>query len=248
MRIAIAGGTGTVGTHVVAVARERGHEPVTLSRATGVDLVSGRGLARALAGADAVIDVASTPAQAARASVRFFGTVTATLLAAERRAGVPHHLALGIVGSALAPHGYYAGKAEQERLVEGGDVPWTILRATQFHEFADQLRARFSRGPVTLVPRMVSQPVAAREVAQRLVHLAEAGPSGRVADLAGPRVERMRDLVAALESRDGAPARRIVEFPLPGGFGRAMRDGTLLPTGDVTLGALTFERWLDERA
>ena len=243
MRIAVAGGTGTVGRHVVDVVRERGHEPVVLTRSTGVDLVTGEGLADALADVDVVIDVASVQTLSGAASRAFFGQATRTLLAAETAAGVRHHVAVSIVGVDDAPYAYYAGKVLQEQLVEAGAVPWTILRATQFHEFAAQLFGRMELGPVVVVPAMQSQPVAAREVAERLVALAVAAPAGRVADLAGPRVERMSDLVrrwAAATGRRG----RVVEVPLPGAYGRAMRDGTLLARPGSDLGVQTFEEWL----
>ncbi|MEU3473853.1 NAD(P)H-binding protein [Rhodococcus sp. NPDC006774] len=141
MKLAVAGGTGTVGVHVVEVARQRGHEVVVLSRSAGVDLVSGSGLSDALAGVDAVVDVASTQTISAKESMSFFAAVTRNLLTAEGAAGVGHHVALSIVGIDRAPHSYYAGKVEQERIIRAGTVPWTILRATQFHEFAGQIRA-----------------------------------------------------------------------------------------------------------
>ena len=242
MRIAVAGGTGTVGRHVVDVARERGHEVVVLARSMGIDLVTGAGLDTALQGVDAVIDVTSTSTQSAAESERFFGTVTRNLLAAEQSAGVGHHLALGIVGSLEAPFGYYAGKKVQEELVASGPVPFTILRATQFHEFAQQLHSGYAFGPVILVPKMVSQPVAAREVAERLVELT-AAPAGRVADLAGPRVEQMTDMVRAYATAVGKRG-VLVTVPLPGGFGKAMRDGTTLAGPGADLGRQTFDEWI----
>lgn len=245
MRIAVAGGTGTVGRHIVAAARERGHQVVVLSRAKGVDLVTGDNIDAALTGTDAVIDVTSIATQSARASRAFFGAVTRNLLAAEKRLGIDHHLALSIVGSDRAPFGYYAGKAEQEERVRSGLVPWTILRATQFHEFAAQLYERFHLGPIALVPTMSSQPVAAREVANRLVDLAEVGPAGHAVDLAGPETLRMADMVRAYLSASGRRA-RVWEVPLPGGFGRAMRDGTILATASADRGAQTFAQWVRE--
>jgi uncharacterized protein YbjT (DUF2867 family) len=208
-----------------------------------VDLLTGSGLAGQLEGLDAVLDVTSISTQSAGVSTEFFRAVTTNLLRAERDEDVGHHLALSIVGVDTAPHGYYAGKAAQEELVSGGPVPWTLLRATQFHEFAAQLHGRVAIGPLHLVPVMRSQPVAAREVAQRLVELAEAGPAGRVRDLGGPEVLRMVDAV-----RDWARAtgRRgpVLALPLPGGFGRALRDGTLLPGPGADLGTRTFAEWV----
>ncbi|WP_173921555.1 SDR family oxidoreductase [Agromyces sp. Marseille-P2726] len=243
MRIAIAGGTGMIGRHVVDVTRERGHDPIVLTRSTGVDLTTGEGLARALDGCDVVIDVTSVRTTSAKTSREFFGAVTRDLLAAEAAAGVRHHVALSIVGVGDAPFAYYAGKALQEQLVAAGSVPWTLLRATQFHEFAMQIYERMKSGPVVPVPAMRSQPVAAREVAERLVTLATAEPAGWSRDLAGPREERMADLVRRWAERAGKPG-RVVEAPLPGGFGRAMRDGTLLPGPDADHGVQTFDEWL----
>ena len=184
MNIAVAGGTGTVGRHVVRIARARGHRVVSLSRAEGVDLVDGNGLAEALSGVDTVIDVANTQTLNGKKSVVFFTAVTGNLLQQGKAAGVRHHVALSIVGADKAAAGYYAGKLAQEKLVRDSDLPWTILRATQFHEFAEQMLQRSSLGPLVLVPRMATQPVAAREVAEALVDAAEAGPRGRAADLA----------------------------------------------------------------
>ena len=240
MRIAVAGGTGAVGRHVVEVARERGHDPVVLTRSKGVDLTSSAGLGEALRGVTAAIDVTSVPTLKATESGRFFGAVTRHLLAAERAAGVAHHIALSIVGIDRAPHAYYAGKVLQEQLVLSGDVPWTILRATQFHEFPGQIFGRVRFGPFVVVPRMRSQPVAARAVARRLVDLAERGPSGRAPDLAGPRAEWMADLCRRWATATGARG-RVLELPLPGAYGRAMRDGTLLAGPGADLDPQTFD-------
>ncbi|BDZ50267.1 nucleoside-diphosphate sugar epimerase [Frondihabitans sucicola] len=244
MKIAIAGGTGTVGNHLTGIARERGHEVVVLSRSTGADLVSAAGLPAALDGVAAVIDVTGVQTQSSAKSRAFFGAVTRNLLDAERDAGVAHHLALGIVGSDLAPFGYYAGKVAQEERVEAGPVPWTILRATQFHEFAAQVFGQYRFGPFVLIPSMRSQPVAAREVAERLLELAVGEPQGRVRDLAGPEQHRMIDMVERYVARTGSSG-RLVQIPVPGGFGRALRDGTLLPVGCHDEGAQTFGEWLE---
>lgn len=243
MKIAVAGGTGTVGRHVVDIVRERGHDAVILSRSTGVNLVTGAGLAEALAGVDAVIDVSSTRTVSDAESRAFFGAVTRHLLDAEAGAGVAHHVALSIVGVDLAPYSYYAGKLLQEELILSGPVPWTILRATQFHEFGSQLLERMRFGPFVVVPRMRSQPVAAREVAERLVELALAAPAGRVPDLAGPRVERMVDMVRRSAAAAGERA-LIVEVPIPGAYGTAMRDGTMLARPGADRGVQTFDDWV----
>jgi len=238
MKIAVAGGTGVVGRHVVDVARERGHDVVVLARAEGVDLTTGAGLAERLAGVDAVVDVTSVRTQKREDAEAFFGAVTRNLQAA----GAAHVVALSIVGIDDVDTGYYAGKRLQERLLAEGTAPWSVLRATQFHEFAEQALQFVRIGPFSLVPRMLSQPVAAREVAEALVHLAEAGPSGRVPDLAGPERHDMVDL-----SRRVADRRRVVPVRVPGAAGRAMRSGALCPRGDGPRGRITFDAWLASR-
>lgn len=243
MRIGVAGVTGVVGSYVEQVARERGHEVVGLARSLGVDLTTGSGLAERLGGADAVVDVTSIATQKRRDAEAFFGDVTRTLLEAERGAGVAHHVALSIVGIDRVPTGYYQGKLLQEQVVAVGAVPWSILRATQFHEFAQQALGFVRVGPLSLVPRMQSQPVAAVEVAQALVDLVEAGPAGRADDLAGPEVHQLTDLARRV-SRARELGRRVVPVRLPGAAGVAMRDGGLLPVEDGPRGRLTFDAWL----
>lgn len=239
MRIAVAGGTGAVGRLVVERAEAAGHEVRVLSRSTGVDLEHGTGLD--FAGVDAVIDASGVQTTSAKRSIEFFTKVTGHLLAAEADAGVGHHVALSILGAADAPHGYYAGKAAQEQAVASGPVPWSILRAAQFFEFAHQVATKV--GPLVMVPAMRSQPLAASEVATRLVEIAEAGPMGDAADLAGPREERMVELTRAWWAATGARG-RIIEVPIPGGFGKAIRSGAILPGPDAQLTTQTFEEWL----
>lgn len=243
MKIAVAGGTGSVGAHVVETARERGHEVVVLTRGNGVDLVSGVGLDTSLDGVDTVIDVASITTLRAEEAVAFFSAVTRNLRDAEASAGVGHHVALSIVGIDGATEGYYVGKQAQERLVEASTVPWTILRATQFHEFAPQMFANAKLGPLHLAPKMRTQPIAAREVAERLVELAEVGPSGRVTDLAGPREESLSDMVKAYARAKGYRG-WIPAIALPGETGRRQRDGSALPGAGAQLGRETFAEWL----
>lgn len=243
MKIAVAGSTGTVGSHIVEIARTRGHEIVPLSRASGVDLRTGAGLADRLAGIEVVIDVLSVATTSASVSTEFFSTTTRTLLDAEATAGVSHHLALSIVAIDRAPEAYYAGKAAQERLVVSDAVPWTILRATQFHEFAAQIYERAKIGPLHIAPNMRTQPIAAAEVAAHLVDLAEAPPAGRVADLAGPREESLPDMIRAYARARGRRA-WIPAINLPGAFGKAQRDGSLLPGPEAIRGRQTFAEWV----
>ncbi len=244
MRIAVAGGTGTVGRHVVDVLTEGGHEPLVLTRSAGFDLVTGEGLA--LDGVDGVIDATSVPTQKGSESEAFFGAVTRNLLAAEQAAGVRHHVVLSIVGIDRAPHGYYAGKVLQERLVEAGQVPWTILRATQFHEFAGQILAQLKLGPVYPVPVMRNEPVAARQVAEYLVDLVVNPAAGRVPDLGGPREEKMVQMARAYLKHTGAGG-FVLPVPVPGAGGRAMRNGTLVTGPGAGHTTQTFAEWLAQQ-
>lgn len=243
MRIAVAGGTGVVGRHVVEVARKRGHDVVVLARSEGVDLTTGDGLTARLAGIDAVVDTTSTRSQTSAKAEAFFGGVTGNLLAAESAAGVGHHVVLSIVGVDDVPAGYYRGKQHQERLAAEGDVPWSILRTTQFHEFAEQVLHFVRIGPFSLVPRMLSQPVAAAEVAEALVGIVEAGPAGRVPDLAGPERLQMVDISREVSQARGL-GRRVVPVRLPGAAGRGMRSGALTPSAAGPRGRQTFADWL----
>jgi uncharacterized protein YbjT (DUF2867 family) len=247
MRIAIAGATGTVGRHILEAARDRGHEVVALSRSSGQDVSTGAGLVEAIAGADAVIDVTNVLTTSASKSRQFFTRATRNLLAAERSAGVGHHVSLSIVGIDGTDAGYYAGKLAQEREVSAGAVPWSIQRATQFHEFAGQVVQQATFGPVAVIPTMLIRPVAAREVAERLVEVAEAGPAGRLADLVGPADERLIDMVRRLHARDGVTA-RLFEVRLPGRYWRAAASGSLRGNAaESDLARTTFDQWLDGR-
>jgi uncharacterized protein YbjT (DUF2867 family) len=241
-RVAVAGGTGVVGRHVVAELTAAGCEAVVLARSTGVDLTSGAGLDDVLSGVRAVVDVSNVATQRRAASVGFFTAATGALLAAGARAGVQHHVVLSIVGVDRVDTGYYAGKRAQEQLVLAGDVPATVLRATQFHEFTEQVLAIVG-GPVAPVPAMRVQPVSAREVGRHLAVLALAEPQGRAPELAGPEVHDLTDLVRRLLRVRGA--RRLV-LPLQGptAASRAVRGGALLPTQDGPGGRQTFDEWL----
>jgi len=244
MRIAIAGGSGTVGRRVVEAAREGGHEVVLLTRGSGVDVRDAHAVRVALEGADAVVDVLNVGTLHADRATEFFVATTTALLDAGKAAGVAHHVALSIVGVDRAPHGYYAAKLAQERLVESGGVPWSIQRATQFHDFARQMYDGARLGPLHLAPRARVQPVEVSEVARRLVEVVEGGPQGHVADLAGPCEESLARMVRDYARAQGATG-WIPEISLPGSLGRAQRDGSLLPGPGAVLGSRTFDGWLE---
>jgi hypothetical protein len=215
---------------------------VLLTRSRGVDVSTGEDLRPALAGAGAVIDVSNVVTTSRRRSVAFFTAASEHLLVAGRAAGVGHHVALSIVGIDRVDFGYYEGKRVQEELVLSGPLPASVLRATQFHEFAGQVLDRV-RGPVALVPRMRIQPVAAREVAAELVALATGPAVGRAPELAGPEVHDLVDLARQV-ARPSARRRPVVPVRLPGATGRAMATGALLPARPGPRGRQTFASWL----
>jgi uncharacterized protein YbjT (DUF2867 family) len=245
MRVAVAGGTGVVGRHVVTALEEAGHDARVLTRSSGVDLEAGTGLADALEGVTSVVDASNVLTLSRNRSVQFFTAATGHLLAAEERAGVAHHVVLSIVGVDRVDFGYYEGKRRQEELVLAGRVPGTVLRATQFHEFAEQTLAR-SRGPLAVVPRMRSQPVAAREVGAELARLAVGPALGQAPELAGPEVLEVTDMVREVVRRRRL-RRVVVPVRVPGQAGKAMAGGGLLPTGAGPRGQQPFAEWLAER-
>ncbi|HEV7624414.1 MAG TPA: NAD(P)H-binding protein [Amnibacterium sp.] len=246
MRIAVAGATGTVGHHVVRIAGERGHDVVPLSRATGVDVATSAGLDAALRGVEALVDGLNAPSILKQPAVAFFTATTRNLLAAERRAGVRHHVALSVVGIDGVEAGYYAGKLAQERLVTASAVPFSLLRVTQFHEFAELVLRQARRGRFAIVPAALLRPIAASEVAERLVRAVEAGPGGRLRDLTGPQDERLADLVRRLAAAEGDPVRPL-EVRLPGTYWRALRSGVLRGGHDADRGIVPFDEWLAAR-
>jgi uncharacterized protein YbjT (DUF2867 family) len=243
MRIAVAGGTGKTGRKIVDHLRNQGHQPVILARAHGVDLLQNSGIDAALDGAEAIIDVTDFATMNAKKARAAFGAASTNLLAAAERLGVRHHVALSIIGVDRAPTGYYQGKLRQEELVKAGGVPWTILRAAQFHEFAAQVLAQFP-GPVALVPKMRSQPIAVDEVAAHLAGLGTGEAQQMAPELAGPRVESVVDMARQLIRRRGQH-RPVIPLRLPGAAGKAMAGGALLPTQPGPRGQQTYAEWLD---
>lgn len=242
MLIAVAGGTGLVGSLVVEAVTAAGHTPVVLARARGVDLVAGTGLEEAVRGADVVIDVSNIETTSRSRAVSFFETATTSLIGAGRRAGVKHHVVLSIVGIDRVKFGYYEGKVRQEQVALQGAVPATVLRATQFHEFPGQLLARIP-GPVALLPRQLIRPVAAVEVAAELVSIGLGEPQGMAPELAGPEEHQLVDLARRVARKSGQ-RRAVVGIRIPGPGGRAMASGGLLPGEGAHFGKQTFDEWI----
>ncbi|MFT4289399.1 SDR family oxidoreductase [Nocardioides sp.] len=245
MRIAVAGGTGVLGRHVVAALERAGHEPVVIARSRGIDLTTGAGLTDALSGVDAVVDASNVTTARGSVARRFFETVTTNLIAAAREAGVGHLVVVSIIGIDRVPYGYYRAKERQEELLRAAPIPVSILRAAQFHDFPGQLLARLP-GPVAVIPRWQVQPVAASEVGVALADLASGDPVP-TSEMAGPEVTRMADLVRRLLRAEGS-RKPVLEFRAPGGMGRAAAAGGNLPTGEVRLGEQTFNEWLASRS
>jgi uncharacterized protein YbjT (DUF2867 family) len=231
-----------LGRFVVQALTEQGHEPVPLVRTKGVNLVTGDGVAPAVSGCGVVIDASNVVTSRKSVAVEFFDNGTRHLLAAGRAAGVVHHVAVSIVGVDRVGYGYYQGKLAQERLLADAPVPASVLRATQFHEFAAQLLRR-TPGPLAVVPRMRVQPVAAREVAAALVALAFDVPVGMAPELAGPQVLELTDLARKVLTAQRS-SRRLIPLKVPGATGRALAGGALLPTSDGPRGTQTFDEWL----
>lgn len=243
MKIAVAGGTGTVGRLIVAQAGQRGHEVSVIARSAGVDLTTGNGLDAALEGADVVIDAVSVNTMSAAESVAFFGSTSRTLIEHAARADVDHLVLLSIVGIDRNPHGYYAGKLAQEDAYLSSGMPVTVLRATQFHEFAAQVAGQARLGPVQLAPRARVQPVAAADVARRVIELAEGAPQSRASDIAGPREEQLSDLIRAWVRHEGRRG-PVIGVNLPGAQMRGMRAGSALPSSGADLVGPNYGEWL----
>ena len=241
--IAVAGGTGTLGKHVVEAVRRRSLTPTVIARSRGVDLTTGAGLDEALVGVDAVIDASNVVALRAKSSIAFFEAATGHLLAAEERAGVRHHVAVSIVGCDRVDLGYYLGKRRQEEL-DRLPVPWAGRSSAPPSSTSSPVRCSTGRpGPVGLVPKMLSQPVAARELADLLVDVALSDPVGLAPDVGGPEQHLMPDLARRLVARQGRRT-KIVAAPIPGKAGRQIADGGLLPGGGATILPTTYDEWL----
>jgi uncharacterized protein YbjT (DUF2867 family) len=243
MRIAVAGGTGRVGRLTIAALESAGHQGVPVSRAAGADLVTGSGLAQALSGADAVIDVSNTPSQVVPEVVEFFGAGTRNLLAAEEAAGVRHHVLLSIVGvdnGQRVPH--YAGKREQERLVTAGPVPWTIVRATQFHDFAAMVASWAEKDGVATIPPLLVQPIAQADVAAALADVAVGQPHRATIEIAGPETQDLVDMARRTYAVRGKDITLVPTWRAF--FGPDMAGEVLLPGTDARLGRTSFGDWL----
>jgi uncharacterized protein YbjT (DUF2867 family) len=246
MKIVVIGGTGLIGAKVVALLRTLGHEVVAASPQSGVDTLTGLGLAEALAGAQVVVDVANSPSFEDAAVLAFFETSGRNLLAAEASAGVTHHVALSVVGTdRLQQSGYFRGKAAQERLIEAAGVPYTIVQSTQFFEFVGGIAQSGTAADgrtVHLSPASI-QPVASDDIAAAVAEVALGAPLNASVEVAGPERLRLSGLVQGDLAARKDP-RTVVADVHARYFGAELDDATLLPGPAPRLGATRFEDWL----
>lgn len=247
MRIVVIGGTGLIGSQVVRGLTEHGHDAVAAAPSTGVDTITGAGLTEVLAGTDVVVDVSNSPSFDDEPAMDFFRTATANLLAAEVAAGVRHHVALSVVGTEkLAPHsGYFRAKLAQESLIGDSDVPFTIVRATQFFEFVAGIAdAATDDGTARLAP-VSFQPMASADVAEAVSIAAVGDPVRGIAEVAGPQRYRLDELIRTALTAHG-DSRSVVADPSARYWGAELADDTLVPGTGATLFGIRFEDWLLE--
>ena len=243
MKIVIIGGSGLIGSKVVAKLRAQGHEAVSASLESGVNILTGEGLAHALEGAAVVVDVSNSPSFEDVAVMKFFETSTRNLLAADAAAGVRHHVALSVVGSdRLTDSGYFRAKLVQEKLISSSSIPYSIVRATQFFEFLARIADAATDGDTVRVAPVLMQPMAADDVATAVARTAVGPPLNRIVEVAGPEQFRMDAIVRhALEARHDR--RAVVPDPGARYFGVTLGERSLLPD-DARLADTGFDDWL----
>jgi uncharacterized protein YbjT (DUF2867 family) len=244
MKIVVIGGTGLIGSKVVAILRRAGHEVVAASPGTGVNTVTGEGLPDAMAATDVVIDLANSPSFEDAAVLEFFETSCRNLLAAEAAAGVRHHVALSIVGTDRTPdNGYFRAKVAQERLIAASGIPYTIVRATQFLEFLGSIAASSADGDTVRLSPGLFQPIAADDVAAIVADVALAAPRNGIVEIAGPERAPCNEIVARYLKAVGDP-REVVSDPEARYFGGRVEERSLVPLGEARLGTIGLEEWL----
>ena len=243
-KIAVAGATGRVGQHVVDVLRERGHDVVAMSRSTGVDVITGDGLTEALVGVDVVIDTATGPSPEQQAATEFFTTAARNLREAGERAGVERMVVVSIIGIDKFTGGYNAAKVAHEQAMLAGPIPARVLRAAQFHEFVEQLVQWGTQGDVSYVPKMRTQLVAARSVAEALADLATGSAGPPLSEIAGPREESLVEAATLLVARRGDALRIEVRSDPADPDSALYESGALLPGPDAKLAGPSFEEWI----
>jgi uncharacterized protein YbjT (DUF2867 family) len=246
MKIVIIGGTGLIGSRVVRKLREQGNDAVPASPDTGVNTLTGDGLAEVLKGAAVVIDVSNSPSFEDAAVLHFFQTSTANLLKTEAAAGVRHHVALSVVGTdRLSESGYMRAKIAQEKLIEGSSIPYSIVRATQFFEFIKGIADAATQGDTVRLAPVLIQPMAAEDVATAVAGVAVGAPLNGILEVAGPEQFRLDEIVRRyLTARDDP--RSVIADPHARYYGAELGERTLVPD-NATTGATRFEDWLSRQ-
>ncbi|MGF6331369.1 uncharacterized protein YbjT (DUF2867 family) [Pseudomonas sp. BS3782 TE3695] len=246
MKIVVIGGTGLIGSKLVNILRERGHDALAAAPSTGVNSITREGLAQAMDGADIVVDVANAPSWEDRAVLEFFETSSRNLLAAEAAAGVRHHVALSIVGCERLPeNGYFRAKVAQENLIKASGIPYTILRATQFFEFVGGIAQAATVGEeIGLSPALI-QPLASDDVVAALTEVTLATPVNGTVEVAGPEAMPLDELVRRF-LRATRDTRKVVPDVHARYFGSVLDDQSLTPGQNPRLGTIRFEDWLGQ--
>ena len=243
-KIVVIGGSGLIGTKLVKNLLRQGHEVVAASPSTGVNTITGEGLAEALAGAQVVVDVANAPSWEDQAVLEFFEKSGRNLLAAEAAAGVGHHVALSVVGTErLLASGYFRAKLAQENLIKASSIPYTIVRATQFFEFVGGIAQGATQGDTVRLPAALMQPIVSDDVADVMADVAVAEPLNGTVELAGPEPIRQDELVRKFLSATGDP-RTVTADPSALYYGIALTDQSLTPGDNPRIGPTRFEDWL----
>jgi uncharacterized protein YbjT (DUF2867 family) len=243
MKIVVIGGTGLIGSKVVTILREGGHDVLAASPRNGINTITGEGLKEALAGTQVVVDLANSPSFEDKAVLEFFETSSRNLLPAESAAGVEHHVALSIVGIERTPeNGYFRAKVAQEKLIERAGIPYTIVRSTQFLEFLGGIADSAMDGGKVRVSPGLFQPIASDDVAAIVADVALAPPKNGIIDIGGPERGPFNEIVARYLKAVGDP-REVVRDPDARYFGGLVDDQSLVPLGDARLGRIGFDEW-----
>lgn len=248
MKIVVIGGTGLIGSKLVTKLREHGHEALAASPNTGVNSITGAGLADALKGASAVVDVTNSPSWEDTAVLNFFETSTRNLLSCEAAEGVGHHVALSVVGTErLLDSGFFRAKLAQENLIKASKIPYTIVRATQFFEFVKQIIDYSTEGGKVHMPPALIQPMAADDVASGVAKIATKPPVNGTVEIGGPEQFRLDEL-ARLELAARQDLREVFSDPNGRYYGIHVSERALIPDSNAHLGQTRFKTWLDQRA
>lgn len=247
MKITVIGGTGLIGSKLIKKLRDKGHEAFAASPSTGVNTLTGEGLAHALEGANVVVDVSNSPSFEDKAALEFFETSNRNLLKAEQAAGVSHHIALSVVGTdLLTESGYFRAKLVQENLVKSSLIPYTIVRATQFFEFLNSIIQENTIGQTVHLPTAFIQPIASDDVAEALSQVALQMPKNGILDIAGPERFRFSEIVEKYLKATNNP-RKIISDVDARYFGIKLNDNTLVSQKNAHLGSINFENWFNSQ-